>query len=256
MIFPAYRQAIMTVETDSILQPADIPASMLMHDERALTVYYTPFEYINTAAKVVLVGITPGLVQWRNAIRSAQQSLRDHNSDTTVLLEAKRAGAFSGPMRPNLVAMLDHIGLQRTLRLASCAALFEDANSLVHTTSVLRHAVFYRGENYNGTPDMLKTPLLRQQLLAGFGSEIRQLPDALYIPLGPRVAQALDLLVKQGQLDEQQVLGGLPHPSGANAERIAYFLGRKAASQLSNKTNPAVLDHARQQLQQKVARFG
>jgi hypothetical protein len=41
------------------------------------------------------------------------------------------------------------------------------------------------------------------------------------------------------------VLNGLPHPSGANAERIAYFLGKKAKESLSVKTNPATLDSAK-----------
>jgi hypothetical protein len=31
------------------------------------------------------------------------------------------------------------------------------------------------------------------------------------------------------------VLVGLPHPSGANAERIAFFLGRKAQHALSGR---------------------
>lgn len=50
----------------------------------------------------------------------------------------------------------------------------------------------------------------------------------------------------------RQVLTGLPHPSGANAERIQYFLGRKAAAALSTKTDPSKLDAARQALSNQV----
>jgi len=46
----------------------------------------------------------------------------------------------------------------------------------------------------------------------------------LFKPLGPKVAQVFEMLIKQGVLDSNQILFGLPHPSGANAERIAYFL--------------------------------
>ena len=37
----------------------------------------------------------------------------------------------------------------------------------------------------------------------------------------------------------------MPHPSDSNAERIAYFLGRKPREALSNKTNPDKYDQAK-----------
>lgn len=42
-----------------------------------------------------------------------------------------------------------------------------------------------------------------------------------------------------------RILDGLPHPSGANAERISYFLGKKAREVLSHKTNPKKIDDGR-----------
>lgn len=44
--------------------------------------------------------------------------------------------------------------------------------------------------------------------------------------------------------------------TGANAERIAYFLGRKPRQQLSAKTDPDKLDAARRALRDRVARLG
>ena len=44
----------------------------------------------------------------------------------------------------------------------------------------------------------------------------------------PKPAAALRHLAGLGILDPSHILDGLPHPSGANAERVAYFLGRKA----------------------------
>lgn len=41
---------------------------------------------------------------------------------------------------------------------------------------------------------------------------------------------------------------GMPHPSGANAERIAYFLGRKPKAALSAKTNADTIDAMKSQL--------
>lgn len=250
-----YQQLILTLQPEAVKRASDIPASFLLAQQGALSSYYIPFEYVNPQARVVLVGITPGLVQWQNAICQAVNSLRAGVDAVEVLRQCKQTGAFSGAMRPNLVAMLDHIGLHGYLGLASCAELFGRASHLVQTTSVLRNPVFINGENYNGTPDMLKHPMLRQQLLDGFARECRQLPEAIYIPLGPKVAKALAWLGEQGYLDSDRVLAGLPHPSGANAERIAYFLGRKDKALLSDKTNPDVLDSARHELQQKVAQL-
>ena len=72
------------------------------------------------------------------------------------------------------------------------------------------------------------------------------------MPLGPKVGEVFEYLVGRGLLRPEQVLSGLPHPSGANAERISYFLGRKDKAALSIKTNAETLDAARTQLAQKV----
>ena len=74
------------------------------------------------------------------------------------------------------------------------------------------------------------------------------LPDSLYIPMGASVSEGLDWLAARGVLPAGRILHGLPHPSGANAERVAYFLGRKAAADLSSKTNGAQIDAARRRL--------
>jgi hypothetical protein len=67
------------------------------------------------------------------------------------------------------------------------------------------------------------------------------------------VTDALAWLSTQGVLDPSRVLSGLPHPSGANAERIAYFLGRKSRASLSAKTDPDKLDAARERVMKAVA---
>ena len=64
-----------------------------------------------------------------------------------------------------------------------------------------------------------------------------------------------DSLIQQGKLNAERVLKGLPHPSGANAERISYFLGRKAKEDLSAKTNAAQIDSVRLQLINQMAQL-
>lgn len=66
-----------------------------------------------------------------------------------------------------------------------------------------------------------------------------------------RLKQSCALM--RGCLKRERVLYGLPHPSRENSERVAYFLGEKARSDLSVKTNADKLDAARDGLQRAVA---
>jgi hypothetical protein len=217
-----------------------------------LRVCYTPFEYVNRQARIVVVGMTPGRKQLTDAIAECQRQLSAGEDADAVLRAAKKVGAFSGPMRPNLVALLDCIGVNQHLRIQSCASLFAGDARLLQSTSVLRNAVFVAGSNYSGAPSIGKTPFLRERLSEEFGEDARLLPDAVFVPLGDAAADGMNCLVASGHIRRSQVLEGLPHPSGANAERIAYFLGRKARSDLSPKTNASKLDAARGTLLSKV----
>lgn len=218
-----------------------------------LSSYYTPFEYINLDAKVVLVGITPGRVQWQNALQSSQQALQQGLNNDAVLAYAKQYAAFSGPIRNNLVKILNHIGLHDKLAIHSTAALFHESQHLVHMTAVLPHAIFLKGKNYNGTsPNMLKNAFLYQHIEHYFLPQIQALPRALYIPLGQSVIDVLLHLSNLGYLKAEQILQGFPHPSGANAERIQYFLGLKQRADLSRVTDPVKIDQAKNQLMQQM----
>lgn len=240
------------------LSPAELActgalsADLLMAKDGPIEVYYAPFEYVNPAARIVIVGITPGRTQMANALKEARRQLDADAEFAQVLSAAKSTAAFSGAMRPNLIALLDHVGLGRWLGLSSCGALFGSAAHLVQTASALCNPVFLNGENYNGTPNMTRHPLLRAQLLAHFAPMVERMPGAVFVPLGDKVADALSFLADEGVIDRCRILDGLPHPSGANSERIAYFLGRKSRADLSAKTDPAKLDQARAHLQERV----
>lgn len=226
---------------------------LLMDRDDKVSIHYAPFDYTNEKAKVVIVGITPGKTQMLNAIAEARRQMASEATEDRILAAAKRTASFSGAMRPNLVGLLNKIGLSQWLGIHSCDALFGSASELVQTTSVLRFPVFVDGENYNGTPNMLKHPLLRRYVIEHFGQEAQSLKNAVFVPLGDKVGEALRFLVSEGILRQEQVLDGLPHPSGANAERIAYFLGNKSKESLSAKTDPIKLDKARISLMQQVS---
>lgn len=221
-------------------------------NRRAVQMVYAPFDHVNAQARVVIVGMTPGRVQAVNALQAAQRALQAGETVVRAAEQAKVFASFSGPMRGNLVRLLDHVGLARWLGISTTARLWDDRADLVHFTSALRYPVFVDGQNWSGQPDMVRTPLLRSWLERYTGSELGQLRDAVFVPLGPKVAAALDHLAAQGMINGDRVLAGLPHPSGANAERIAYFLGDKPAERCSIKTNPAALAQARAELIRQV----
>ncbi|TCS32919.1 hypothetical protein EDC30_11930 [Paucimonas lemoignei] len=251
--FSQYASAIRNLNLGSISHAGQIPSTFLLGQDRDLASYYIPFDIVNAGAKVVLVGITPGFTQWKNAMQEAQKQLASGAPLDVAHAAAKQTGGFSGALRPNLIALLDSIGLHGLLKVTSCDSLFGSNYSLVQTTSILRHPIFVGGKNYSGTPHMVKTPFLRHQILDHFAKEAAKMKNPLYIPLGPKVSKGLAWLAAEGVIKSDRILDGLPHPSGANAERIAYFLGRKKKEALSVKTNPALLDFLREKLVSQVA---
>lgn len=86
--------------------PGIVPDSEALMIERSgqLSCHYAPFEHINSAAKVVVIGITPGAQQARNALRALREALASGHADAEALAIAKRTASFSGPIRTNLVA--------------------------------------------------------------------------------------------------------------------------------------------------------
>jgi hypothetical protein len=218
-----------------------------------VSVVWAPFDHVTLSARLVVVGITPGRAQAENALSAFGDALRLGADVDQALLAADRTGSFSGPMRRNLVDMLDHIGVPAAVGVESTEQLFALDSGLLHTTSALRYPVFIASRNYNGSPDMVRTPILRRMIDNLLTSEAEVLASALWLPLGPKAERAVGYLVARGSLEEPQVLRGLPHPSGANAERIAYFLGRKPREALSPKTNPDGLDATRSRLMDRLS---
>lgn len=243
-----------TVTSSAALEPH--APELLIERVDSLACHYAPFDHVNTNAKIVLLGLTPGAQQARNAITALRDALKAGLSDTDALRQAKEAASFSGPMRSNLVAMLDHLGLQRTLGIGGCAELFTTRTDLVHFTSALRYPVFANGQNYSGSPSLLGTPFLRSMADRWLAEEVAALPDAWWIPLGKEATAALNAMAQQGRIHGDRILDGMPHPSGANAERIAYFLGNKRREELSAKTSADRIDTARHALLSKVKNAG
>lgn len=257
-ITPSASAVLLPEFRDRLLDPEarrNFKQSMEMERAGRVSVCYAAFEHINRAAKVVLVGLTPGEQQALRANEAVAEQLSAGASDQEALKAAKVFASFSGPMRANLVALLDSIGLPEKVGIHSTNQLFGERSDLCHFTSALRYPVFVDNKNYSGSPSILKHPMLKRMVDDHLAKELKLIDgEAWYIPLGRESAQALGYLSAKGVIPEARILDGLPHPSGANAERIAYFLGRKERESLSGKTNPDALDTAKLKLMEKLGK--
>ncbi|MHA7855336.1 hypothetical protein [Marinobacter shengliensis] len=233
-----------------------LPKELLISENGRYSTYYAPFEFVNESAKVVICGITPGIQQATIAIKAAQEALGQGLSTDEVLEQAKHSASFAGAMRRNLAEMMDFIGLQHWLGVDSCGDLFQTRQDLVHFTSALKNPVLDQGQNFSGGRAMISNSYLWEQIRIGLVAEINSLPDdCVFIPLGQGVDAVFEKLASEGVIERNRVLSGLPHASGANAERIAYFCERKERDQLSDKTNADKLDAAREGLLSQIAKL-
>jgi hypothetical protein len=252
MTYQSYLKAVDRFDAASY-RAGQTVESLVMSRAGDLTVEYAPFDHIERTAEVVIVGLTPGRTQATAALASLASDLRNGVPVERALANAKRTASFSGAMRGNLLAMLDAVGVPGLFARVSASEFFSRGDGLVHFTSALRYPVYIGNQNYSGSPAPLGHPVLRGMIDMHLAEEAAALPNAIWIPLGGHAEAALLHLAESGRLDRRNVLAGLPHPSGANAERVAYFLGRKSRETLSTKTNADRIDQAKGRLMRQVA---
>jgi len=256
-LFSRFSEIIRGLNPDELEHPERVELLALDRDQiggRNVKLVYAPFDHVNLEAKVVIVGITPGRQQASNALKAAKRGLDRGLSADAASAEAKVFASFSGPMRTNLIAMMDSVGIAEFLGVQSCTSLWGEQAKLVHFTSAIRYPVFVDGKDWSGSnPTAFRLASMRKWLSDYTGEELRVLSRALIIPLGPKVAEMLEFLAPEGLVPRERIIAGLPHPSGANAERIAYFLGRKPKDRLSPKTNAEALDTARESIVARVS---
>jgi hypothetical protein len=195
-----------------------------------LSCYYAPFEYLNTGAKLILVGITPGGTQMNRALNAARSAIAMDTPIADAVRKVKREGSFSGTMRPNIVNMLNRLGYQHKLGVECTSKLWSTHDHLVQFCSLLKFPVFVNGKDYNGNPKTHKDNDLKRMLNDHFVKDMAALPpDAMLVPLGDTVLEVIVWLKDQGLIPQEVMkfegrFVAPPHPSGANAESIALLL--------------------------------
>lgn len=222
------RMAEVLVGMAPIVSEADVLGpELLLFEEGRLSVRYCPFDSVNPKAKLVIVGITPGLHQMFLSCQEAQRALIQGQTGDDVIRRAKAIGGFAGSMRTNLVTMLDGISLHEKLGIDSTRSLFGEYHDMFSSTSAVIYPAFVNGKNYTGTPGPEAYPLLQafvdQVLTAG----LAMTPDAFIIPLGKTVSAILQREVARGALQAERCLFEFPHPSGADGHRARLYAENK-----------------------------
>ncbi len=115
-------------------------------------VFWFPSDATNSRARVMFVGISPGLKQTKIAYETVRDRLAEnpHLSYAAAWRAAKRSAAFAG-MRQTMCGWLDELSVHKYLGIPTTNRLFEDSRSLLHTTSAVRYMVLVDGVNYTGT---------------------------------------------------------------------------------------------------------
>ena len=201
------------IDTSSIVNK-----EFLIKKDGNIEIYYAPFDYINTKAKIVIVGITPGLQQMLQSYEVINQG--------KSLKEVKDLSSFKGSMRTGLIKYLDELKINDILKIKSCESLFNKNSKYLHTTSLVKYPVFDKGKNYSGA-NILKKKILLDFIEKNFLEELKTLEKSIIIPLGNTVSSTIEYLNNKYNLKLRCFLKGFPHPSGANARKNIQFKENK-----------------------------
>ena len=192
--------------------------NFLIKREDNIEIYYAPFDYINSKAKIMIVGITPGLQQMLQSFEAVNEG--------RSLKEVKDLSSFKGSMRTTLIKYLDALNINKKLKIKSCESLFNTNSKYLHSTSLIKYPVFDKGRNYSGS-GLLKKKILLDFLEAHFVKELKKLDKTIIVPLGNTVSSTIDYLNNEFKLNLKCFLKGFPHPSGLNVRKDIQFRENK-----------------------------
>ena len=192
--------------------------NFLIKREDNIDIYYAPFDYINSKAKIMIVGITPGLQQMLQSFEAVNEG--------RSLKEVKDLSSFKGSMRTTLIKYLDALNINKKLKIKSCESLFNINSKYLHSTSLIKYPVFDKGRNYSGS-GLLKKKILLDFLEEHFVKELKKLDKTIIVPLGNTVSSTIDYLNNEFKLNLKCFLKGFPHPSGLNVRKDIQFKENK-----------------------------
>lgn len=98
-LFSTFRHVLHDMSEADLLAEVAHPKRLLIasnhNSSRTLNVAYAPFDHINHRADIVIVGLTPGRQQMRNALVEARKCLKAGHGDEAAKSAAKVFASFS-----------------------------------------------------------------------------------------------------------------------------------------------------------------
>ncbi|MCJ2105404.1 hypothetical protein MKK70_08430 [Methylobacterium sp. E-041] len=223
--------ALTSRSADEIARAVDAPGPSAFRDELLglgregrFSAFYAPFDWINDQADVVIVGVTPGRRQAKDALLALRSAAMRGVSVDEAAAAAKAQASFAG-MRELGARLMDHLGLHQVFGLHSTGDLFDSAAGRVHSTSVLRYPVLKNGANFAGDRRIMARPIMRRMVEENLVPELARLPNAWIVPFGINALLVLEDLATRGLINGDRLLGGVLHPSGQQWNRYKVQLG-------------------------------
>lgn len=240
---------------------ADYPETLKMFEVEALSVYYSPFDYVNKDARLTIVGITPGHTQAEKMNLEAVRLMKTGCSDKQILKLCKPVGSFSGTLRTLLVTQLNFFKFNEYLGIKDCASIFDKDSHLVNYTSIYKFPVFYNDGkraqlNFNGGSKQ-GSKTARKELLSYFkdyaSAEFKAVSNSIIVPLGPVVEKIMQDMNFSQDIQER-ITPKILHASGNNQTRIAYLIGKRARENMRVPNSPGPVDELKHELQSFMSR--
>jgi hypothetical protein len=100
-----------------------------------------PLDWVNDEAKVIIVGVAPGLQQATKALVTLRCALASGKPLQEATRTAKDAASFKGAMRTLGARLMDHFRLNAVFGVSTCLDLFGVAKALAHYTSTIRYPI-------------------------------------------------------------------------------------------------------------------
>lgn len=208
-----YRRECLAITPKDLTSPEHIPISLKLHEDTRFVVFYAPMSITLSAnARVLIVGLTPGWAQAKEAY--AQYKASDGNLD--MYRKVSKSVAFKGPMRAGIYDFFQKLGINQHLGITTREELF-DLDSVV-STSILRYPVYLKRSlnNYSGSDAVLKNDFFAAMVQQLFLPLLLSHPEALIVPMGKWPDQVLKEFAKSEPSISLRVLWDFPHMSGAN----------------------------------------
>jgi len=197
-------------------------------DSNGIAILWAPFDYLNRAAQLAIVGVTPGPTQAMLSYKAVMTANAKKEDPQTGLAKVKAASSFRGPvMEPNLKSLLEHSGIAEQVGIDDIDNLWTKEAHKVHFTSTIKYPTFFNNKMYNNQIDSLSHPELRRYVEKHLAEELLALPtSAMIVALGSKGPRIVRHAANVAGINQKRIIA-LPHPSGSATGAVRDFLSER-----------------------------